>query len=155
MILFVDKYKYIILTCLMFVSIVFSSQIANSNKLPGKDYFTDDLGNVYMHINILGHVNRPGTYMIYEGADIYTILSQAGGTLRGAKLKNIKIYDGDNPVRIINLNDHIHNNINSNFKINPNSTIYVEETTISFLLYGTNIASTLLNILSIYLNLTD
>ena len=152
---FLLKQRLIFLFLALFVNTSFGSQIASSNKLPSKDYFTDDLGNVYMHINILGHVKKPGTYMIYENADIYTILAQAGGPLRGAKLKSIKVHNSQNQMEIIDLKNYRNNNTISSASIEPNSTIYVDETSISFILYGTNIASTLLNLLSIYLNLTD
>ena len=62
------------------------------NAIPGQEYYTDDSGNVYMYINVIGHVKSPGTYLIYEGDDILTILYQAGGPLPGAKLKETIIY---------------------------------------------------------------
>ena len=150
----VNLNKFSMLIVLIIVATSFASQIGNYNKLPSKDYFTNDLGQVYMHINILGHVKNPGTYMIYEKADIYTILAQAGGPLRGAKLNKIRIYDEQNRAVVVNLNDYLNSEIGLEFIIQPNSTIYIDETLISFVLYGTNIASTLLNLLSIYLNLT-
>ena len=54
------------------------------------DVCMDRCMGVYMYINVIGHVKVPGTFMIYEGTDILTILSAAGGLLPGAKLNKIK-----------------------------------------------------------------
>ena len=42
-------------------------------------------------INIIGYVNKPGTYQIYEPLDIPTALSKAGGIQNIRKVKYIKI----------------------------------------------------------------
>ena len=45
-----------------------------------------------MYINILGHVKSPGTYLVYDGIDIMSAFSTAGGYLDGANFKKIIIY---------------------------------------------------------------
>ena len=71
---------------------IFGQFKGNDIPIFSDEYFSDKNGNVYMYVNIIGHVKSPGTYLIYEGADILTILSQAGGPLPGAKLKETILY---------------------------------------------------------------
>ena len=49
-------------------------------------------------LNVLGHVNRPGQYQIYESVDLLTAISLAGG------VKNIR---SDRPIYIIRSNHSV------------------------------------------------
>ena len=123
------------------------------NKSSNGEYNTDESGNVYMYINVIGHVKSPGTFMIYEGMDILTILSAAGGPLPGAKLKKIMIYrDGDNMKRL-NLDAYLNTGKKLDINFKPNDTIYIEQTLGSYLISKSTILNSILSILNIYLTI--
>ena len=64
----------------------------NSNiQLTGEEYITGEDGVPRMSINIWGHVKYPGAYLVYDGIDLLTCLSMAGGPLKGAKVSKISI----------------------------------------------------------------
>jgi protein involved in polysaccharide export with SLBB domain len=104
-----------------------------------------------MNINVIGHVSKPGTFIIYEGTDLLTILSQAGGPLPGAKLNKIKIYRQNDEILILDLKTYLKtgSKIDVNFK--PNDTIYVNQTLNSYMLSKSTILNSILTILNIYL----
>lgn len=104
-----------------------------------------------MNINVIGHVSKPGTFIIYEGTDLLTILSQAGGPLPGAKLNKIKIYRQNDEMLILDLKTYLKtgSKIDVNFK--PNDTIYVNQTFNSYMLSKSTILNSILTILNIYL----
>ena len=56
-----------------------SNQIDASTQLTGEDYITGEDGVPRMSINVWGHVKYPGTYLVYDGIDLLTCLSMAGG----------------------------------------------------------------------------
>jgi len=75
-----------------------SEQSAGYKALPGPNYpliqdsyFTDDVGNILMIVNILGAVNKPGQIVVQESADFASILSVAGGITENANLKNVLV----------------------------------------------------------------
>ena len=107
-----------------------------------------------MYVNIIGHVKSPGTYLIYEGADILTILSQAGGPLPGAKLKETILYRKKSELIVINLNEFFNTGDELDVVIKPNDTIYIKETTASYLFSKSNLINLFLSVLNIYLVIT-
>ena len=54
-------------------------------------YLTDKTGNIMMNVNIWGNVNSPGSHLVYDGIDLMTVISLAGGYFPGANLKKIMI----------------------------------------------------------------
>lgn len=107
-----------------------------------------------MYVNILGNVKNPGTHIIYQDADILTILSQAGGPLPGSKTNKIIIYKNNAQNQLINLDELLSNADYKKVQIHPNDTIYVEQTMISFILSKSNIINSLLQMLNIYISIT-
>ena len=67
------------------------NQVGLSSQLTGEDYITGEDGVPRMNINVWGHVKYPGSYLVYDGIDILTCLSMAGGPMTGAKLSDISI----------------------------------------------------------------
>lgn len=57
---------------------------------PGS-YFTDDLGNILMYVNVWGEVGDPGHHVIREGSDLATVLSIVGGPTGDANLKKVRV----------------------------------------------------------------
>ena len=119
----------------------------------GGDYYTDELGNVYIYVNIIGHVKSPGTYLIHEGASIIDAISKAGGHLQGAKLRKVVLHQNDKGVKIIDLKNHLEFGYNSNTSINPNDTIYIKQSMGSYLFSKSNIINSVLQVLNIYLTI--
>mgnify|MGYP001228725482 CR=1 FL=1 len=134
-------YKYLLITFLVF----FSHLSANN------DYITGDDGVVRIYVNVIGHVNQPGSYLVPDGSDLLTVLSLAGGPARGANLKNIKISNGN--IYTVDFNDLINNNLSTNIIITPNTSIFVNETYTSKLFRGSNLVSSLLQLLNIAITL--
>ncbi len=119
--------------------------------LPNNEYFTGDDGVVRIYVNVIGHVNNPGSYLVPEGSDLITVISLAGGPARGANLKKIKISNGK--VYEVDFNDLINNRLDEPIKINPNTSVFVEETSSSRFFRGTNLISSLLQLLNIAITL--
>ena len=104
----------------LFISIVFSQngrvdysgQVKDYHVINGQEYIANDDGTLLMYVNIWGHVKNPGTYLVYEGIDLFTLLSLAGGPLSGAQLNKIEILHSKNSIyqkEIVNLNKYIDN----------------------------------------------
>ena len=93
----VNLIKYIII--LLLSSIVFTQngkvdykgQVKSNYIINGQDYIASDDGSLLMYVNIWGHVKAPGTYLVYEGIDLMTLISLAGGPLPGANLSKIRL----------------------------------------------------------------
>jgi len=122
------------------------NQIGSSSQLNGEDYITGEDGVPRMSINVWGHVKYPGTYLVYDGIDILTCLSMAGGPLTGAKLKEVTIVSKDGSNRIINLDKLLKNSNSSIVELEPYDTIYIDETLGNYLLARSNVINILLQI---------
>ncbi len=73
---------------------IYSQSLNSADKfslISGEKYLTGEDGIVRIYVNIWGHVAKPGTYLIYDGANIVDVLSVAGGPLIGANLKKLTI----------------------------------------------------------------
>ena len=112
-----------------------------------------------MNVNIWGHVNAPGSHLVYDGIDFATLLSVVGGPVDGANLKNVRIYreipDADGTlVYHIDLSEFI--NTGNRFKIiqiKPNDTIIVPQKFSSYILQQVGTINTIFSIVTIYLQL--
>tara|TARA_Y100000588_G_C13708563_1_gene691863 strand:+ start:66 stop:482 length:417 start_codon:yes stop_codon:yes gene_type:complete len=131
-----------------------SSSLGHS-VISGQEHITDDAGNIYMYINIMGHVASPGTYLIYEDADILTILSQAGGPLPGAKLDKITIYNKDNGKINLDLELYLESGNMLDITIRPNDTIFIKQSIGSYLFSKSNLINSILQVLNIYLTIRE
>ena len=127
----------------------------NSQIVSGNDYYTDENGDIYIFINVLGHVESPGSHMVYEGADILTVLAQAGGYLKGAKTSEILIIPAVGKSYTIDLDKMMRQGemIKINFK--PNDTIHIDETNINYILSKGNIVNVFLQITNLILIATN
>ena len=115
--------------------ILLACSFLSGNRLTGQflssqDYLTGDDGEIRMNINIIGHVKYPGTYLVYDGMDIMSALSVAGGYLPGADLKKIIIYGVDGSEATLD----ILNKADKRIELKPYDTIIVKETFISKIL---------------------
>jgi len=116
--------------------------------LTGEDYITGEDGVPRMGINVWGHVKYPGTYLVYDGIDLLTCLSLAGGPMKGAKISDVSIISKDGLVRSVDLED-----LEGIAKItlDPYDTIYIDETLGNYLLARSNVINILLQITNLIL----
>ena len=146
------KNKYILIL-LIFSSVIVSqsnsaSQLGNSSEL----YVTGDDGIVRMYVNVLGHVKNPGTFLVYESIDIFSLLALAGGPLPGAKLNNIKQFHNDE-VKYLDFQNSLDSGNDIGFILHPHNTIYIEQTFGSYLLSQSTFINSTLSLLNIYLTI--
>ena len=104
-----------------------------------------------MSINIWGHVKYPGTYLVYDGIDLLTCLSMAGGPLQGAKLSKVSITSKNGQNQIIDLNKIKDQNKISSIKLNPHDTIEIDEKFTNVILTKTSIIAVLLQLTNVIL----
>ena len=154
--------KYtLLLLCFLSISIISAqfnyrpNQIGSTNQLTGEDYITGDDGVPRMSINVWGHVKYPGTYLVYDGIDVLTCLSMAGGPMTGAKLKEVSIVSKDGNYRTVNLDKLLRNSHTSQIKLKPYDTIYIDETLGNYLLARSNVINILLQITNLILISTN
>jgi len=131
------------------------NQIGSSIQLNGEEYITGEDGVPRMSINVWGHVKYPGTYLVYDGIDILTCLSMAGGPMTGAKLKEVTIVSKDGSNRTINLDKLLKNSNSSLVELKPYDTIYIDETLGNYLLARSNVINILLQMTNLILISTN
>ena len=160
-----NKLKVIILL----FSIILAQDQDKSKTLPSfadyqissERYLTNAKGTIMMNVNIWGHVNSPGSHIVYDGIDFTSLLSIVGGPMDGANLKDVRIYreipDADGTlVYHLDLNEFINTGNRSKFiKIKPNDTIIVPQKFYSYLLKQAGTISTLFSLINIYLQLEN
>lgn len=123
----------------------------------GERYITDSAdGRIKMWVNVWGHVNRPGSYLVYDGIDLATLLSITGGPRTGANLSRIKLYrelpDAKGSMsRTINLKKFLKSGDRDEFtRILPNDTFVVPQSTVNYFISNLNIVNTIINIYNLY-----
>ena len=156
-------YIYIIYIIFLF-ALTFSQTESEQLRIPlntGARYVSGGDGTIRMYINIWGHVANPGRILVDEGIDLATLLSLSGGPNKGANLKKVRVYheypnnDGE-IVHIIDLTDFIETGDRTNFiNIQPNDTFIIKQTAWSYIVEEINTMNTLLNLIYLYLNLTN
>ena len=154
-----------LLTILLFLfCICYSQTESDQRNIPpntGARYVSGEDGTIRMYINIWGHVANPGRILVDEGIDLATLLSLSGGPNKGAKLKKVRVYheypDKDGKiVHIIDLTDFLETGDRSNFiDIQPNDTFIIKQTEWSYFIEEIGTINTLMNVINIYLNLTN
>ena len=131
-----------------------SGKNSNDIQLTGEDYMTGEDGVARMSINIWGHVKYPGTYLVYDGIDLLTCLSMAGGPLKGAKTSKISIISKSGKTQIIDLNKITNQKPSNLLVLKPYDTIKIDEKFGHVLLTKTNIIAVLLQLTNVILTAT-
>lgn len=122
----------------------------------GTRYFTDEDGNVRMWINIWGHVNKPGNYLVYNNTDVITVLAMAGGLRSGAAIDRIKLYRElpdmrGNLLYIINMKNFVESGDRKVFpNVLPNDAFYVPQRTSSYILSQVGLINTMMSAINLY-----
>ena len=130
----------------------YSQDIPNT----GSRYFTDEDSNVRMWINIWGHVNKPGNYLVYSTTDVLTILAMAGGLKSGAAVDRIKLFREfpdkfGNQVYLINMADFTETGERKYFPVVlPNDAFYVPQKPLSYILSNVGLFNTAMGALNLY-----
>ena len=134
---------------------------SSSLELTDNKYFVNDKGDIFINVNVWGHVQNPGSHLVYDGIDFTTILSIAGGTLPGANLSKVKLIRNNaeekkGTVHIIDLQNFYETGDKSGFvEILPNDIIIVQEKVVSAVFRSSNMLTTILQILNIYLQIKN
>lgn len=108
-------------------------QVMPGYGMPLDTYFTDNMGNILMYVNVLGEVYKPGQHIIRQDADISTVLSLVGGpkddaNLKKAKLMRYKAEEDGQQTYTINLESYFETGDRSQFKeLKPNDTLVIPE----------------------------
>ena len=145
-----QKIKVSLLFYLFFISFVFSAPL-DSRIISNQTYVTGEDGVIRMYVNIIGHVKYPGSYLIYDGADLITALSIAGGYLDGADIKNIEIIKINESKEVVSLIKSM--NQNESFVLKPRDTIFVKQKALSKIFTSSNIPGLLLSFLNVLVTL--
>ena len=69
------KKQYILILLIFSTVILSQSKSANQLGNSSEPYVTGDDGIVRMYVNVLGHVQSPGTFLVYESIDIFSLLA--------------------------------------------------------------------------------
>jgi len=142
--------KIFIIKLLFLASFLYPQLEPPSNQ----SYITSEDGIIKMYINIIGHVAAPGNYLVYDGVDLITAISTAGGYLPGSNLKKITIYSDSGEIKKINLKKYLSNKkLNSNYLLKPNDTIHIEEKIGSKIFTSSNLPALFLSLLNIVLTI--
>lgn len=131
---------------------------SNSSSYPrsGERYITDDDGIIKMWVNVWGQVTGPGSYLVYDGIDLASLISTSGGPKAGANLKKIRLYrelpDANGQLSIsINLENFLKSGDRGDFtRVLPNDTYVIPQSFGSYVISNLNIVNTLLNFYNLY-----
>ena len=132
----------------------------NLRSSTGARYVSGEDG-LRMYVNVWGHVRSPGRILIDDGIDLATLLSLIGGPSKGANMKNVRVYHeypdkNGNVVNVIDFTEFLKTGDRSNFiSIQPNDTFIIKQTTWSYMIQEVSTVNTLINMINIYLNLTN
>ena len=149
------KFNYTFLYILFVLNICSASSSLNGVLMSNEDYITGEDGVVRMYVNIIGHVQNPGTYLVYDGIDIMSAISLAGGYLQGSNLNAITVYHDDSNSDKVNLNHSLESNssFNSLIQLKPHDTIFIKQKLFSQIFTSSNIPAVILGILNIALTI--
>ncbi len=131
-----------------------------STKTSNQRYVTDEKGNILMYVNVWGHVKRPGNILVYDGIDLASVLSMAGGPNRGAKYESILVIrdipdEVGNTKYEIDLEEFIKEGDKGNFvEILPNDTIIVNQTRYAYFLSNISLLNTVIQMMNLYINIS-
>jgi len=125
----------------------------------GERYVTDEFGVIRMYVNVWGHVNSPGSYLVYDGIDLATLLSVTGGPKRGANFKGVTLFreipdEDGNLIYHINMDNFLKTGDRSEFiKILPNDTVIIQQKPLSYILSNVGLINTFMSMLNLYLSI--
>ncbi len=133
-------------------------KVGSTSSYPrsGERYITDEDGVIKMWVNVWGQVNNPGSYLVYDGIDLATLLSITGGPKSGANLKKIRLFrelpnTAEQLSQSIDLKKFLKSGDRGDFtRILPNDTFVIPQAPISYIISNLNIVNTLLNFYNLW-----
>lgn len=150
------KIFYILLGFLLILSASNAQSLTQSSKknmmdITGEKYVTGEDGVVRIYINIWGHVQSPGTYLIYDGASLINALSLAGGPMDGANLKDVQLLSMDSKMKSYNLKSLISSSSKdlNQIILKPYDTIIIKESTGNKILVRSGLVGALLQLVNV------
>ena len=158
------KYLYLFFITPIILCTGFSqsgSDNINFQPSTGARYVSSEDGVLRMYVNIWGDVSNPGRILVDDGIDLATLLSLIGGPNKGANMKNVRVYHeypdkNGNVVNIIDFTEFLKTGDRSNFiTIQPNDTFIIQQTVLSYIINEIGTVNTLMNLINIYLNLSN
>jgi len=164
MILYLYKYFQLIFICLLIFGNIYANSMVGETQPYNDDhnrtkYVTDDKGSILMYVNVWGHVKLPGNHLVYDGIDLISLLSVVGGPHPGANMHNIVLIretpdmNGNTKYKINLDTFYKEGNRDNLVRILPNDTIIIKEKPFRNILNSTNVLTSLLQILNIYLQI--
>ena len=156
-----NKCLIILMTLSLFHPLFSQSSAASTQIVSTERYITDEQGNILINVNVWGHVKTPGNHLVFDGIDLATLLSIAGGPLPGAKLSKVTLFrdrkDGSGNIKYeINLDNFYKDGDRSDFvKILPNDTIVIKENFASAVFRRSNTLPLILQLLNIYIQINN
>ena len=154
-------YRFII-SLIIVISIVGTAsgqiRVPSSSQYPrsGERYITDEDGIIKMWVNVWGQVNEPGSYLVYDGVDLATLLSITGGPKSGANLKKIRLFRelpdaSGNLTHSIDLEKFLKSGDRGDFtRVLPNDTFVIPQSPMSYIVSNLSIINTLMNVYNLY-----
>ena len=151
-------HRYII-TMIIIISLIGTvfGQAGRSNyPRSGERYITDEDGIIKMWVNVWGQVTGPGSYLVYDGIDLASLISTSGGPKPGANLNKIRLYrelpDANGKLSIsIDLEKFLKSGDRGDFtRVLPNDTYVIPQSYGSYIISNLNIVNTLLNFYNLY-----
>ena len=158
------KYLYLFFITPIILCTGFSLSGSDNINFPpntGARYVSSEDGVLRMYVNIWGHVATPGRILVDDGIDLATLLSLTGGPSKGANMKNVRVYHeypdkNGNVVNVIDFTEFLKTGDRSNFiSIQPNDTFIIKQTAWSYMIQEVSTVNTLINMINIYLNLSN
>ena len=154
-------YRYIITLVIIFSIVGTASgqmKVGSSSSYPrsGERYITDEDGVIKMWVNVWGQVNSPGSYLVYDGIDLATLLSITGGPKTGANLKKIRLFrelpdESGDLTYSINLEKFLKSGDRSDFtRVLPNDTFVIPQSVSSYLVSNISILNTVAMIYNVW-----
>jgi len=133
-------------------------RIPSSSSYPrsGERYITDEDGIIKMWVNVWGQVNEPGSYLVYDGIDLASLLSITGGPKQGANLSRIRLFrelpDANGSLsQTIDLEKFLKSGDRGDFtQVLPNDTFVIPQSPMSYVVSNLNIINTVLNFYNLY-----
>ena len=130
--------------------------IVEQHQMSSQRYHTDKEGNILLFVNVWGHVNSPGSHLVYDGIDFATLLSKVGGPMSGANLKHVRLFreipDENGQISYkLDLNTFYKNGNRDNFiEIKPNDTIIFPQTATSYILSYAGTLNSFIQFVNLY-----
>ena len=136
-------------------------QTTKDFQVSSERFITGENGNIFMFVNVWGHVNSPGRHAVYDGIDMATLLSIVGGPKTGANLKKVRVFRElpDNSGQLtytLNLDSFFKTGDRSAFiQLKPNDTLLIQQKWSNTILSQVGALNTIMSMINLYIQLEN